>query len=348
MTYKCSSRSNTEKEKIVMMSRDFSISAIRKTLMKNVQEEATKKWLGRILLEWAWTQLRASWEEWLEEIIQQIVQNAAVKTVNENQELFEWVWQAFEWWFYNPLNLLAWGGNINQNINQNKDVIREQIMEWAYNAGQTARNITDKVGITKDWATNTQWAVAVEGAEMVTPQWTETTVDDTVTETNNKWDKATLKEELYSIDPTLKKNLQNNPYSAEVWQRTKDYIDKNWRPERSNDVAKALIEDVADRVQAKLMEKMDEWWETWKLYKPLKEAWFTVDLTELKDWIDEMLEWFWIEIEDGKLNFDKTAIDWSEASNIRKIYNWLQTTNAPMDITEYLEIQKNIIWHGGF
>jgi hypothetical protein len=43
-----------------------------------------------------------------------------------------------------------------------------------------------------------------------------------------------------------------------VWQRTKNYIDQNGRPERSNDVAKALIVDVADRVQEKLMEKLDE------------------------------------------------------------------------------------------
>jgi hypothetical protein len=35
------------------------------------------------------------------------------------------------------------------------------------------------------------------------------------------------------------------------------------------------------------------------------------------------------------LNFDKTAIDGSEANNIRKIYNWLQNTNAPMSEKEF-------------
>ena len=323
---------------------------VRDAIKKNVMKEVTNKPFEEIVSSATKTYVWSSLEEWLEEWLQNIVTNAAEMTVKENPEwkdLFEWGRAAAEWWIFNPFNILAPWGDIARNTDVNS--IRQWVSEWINNIRETTRGITDKVGITKDWTTNTQWAVAVEWAEMVTPQWTvntewteittpqwaETTVDNTVTETNNKWDKVTLKEELYSIDPTLKKNLQNNPYTAEVWEKTQDYIDKNWRPERSNDVAKALIVDVADKVQEKLVEKMEEWGKNWKLYQNIDNAWFTVDLTELKDWLDEMLEWYGIEIEDGKLNFDKTAIDGSEASNIRKIYNWLQNTNAPMSEKEF-------------
>jgi predicted transcriptional regulator len=79
-------------------------------------------------------------------------------------------------------------------------------------------------------------------------------------------------DQLYSLDELTKKDIQNNPYSAEVWQRTKNYIQENGRPERSNEVSKALITDVADRVQEKLMAKMKEGGESGRLYKPLLEA----------------------------------------------------------------------------
>lgn len=293
-------------EKLLWWVETSASSAIRKTLMKNVQEEAAKKWLGRILLEWAWTQLRSSTEEWLEEIVQQIVQNAAVKTVNENQELFEWVGSAFEWGFYNPMNLLAWGGNINQNIQANKSEIRQSIMDTATTATTQSRDLLD--------------AISDKAQDM----W------DT---TKNKvsW----LVNQAYGIDETLRKDIQDNPYSAQVWARTKNYIEENGRPERSNDVAKALITDVADRVQESLMDKMEEWKEAWKLYQPLLDAGYSVDISELKDWIDEMLEWYGVKIEDWKLNFDETAIDGSEANNIRKIYNWVKNTDKPMSLDVY-------------
>jgi hypothetical protein len=35
------------------------------------------------------------------------------------------------------------------------------------------------------------------------------------------------------------------------------------------------------------------------------------------------------------LDFSKTAIDGSEANNIRKIYNWIKDTNKPMSLDEY-------------
>lgn len=278
--------------------------AIRKTLFKNVQEEATKKWLGKILVEWFWKQLWSSWEEWLEEFLQQIVQNAAVKTVDENQDLFEWVWDAFEWGFYNLMNLAAWWSNINQNIQANKSQIRQSIMDNAYTAWTQARQLSDAIS----------------------------------DKAKNVWNKVTwMIDKVYWVDPTLKKNIQNNPYAAQVWDKTKKYIEENGRPEKSKEVASVLIDDVVERVEKSLSDKMEEWGDTWRLYKPLLDAGYSVDLSELQNSIDDYLtDTYWIKIKDWELDFSKTAIDGSEAANIRKIYNWLKDVNeGKMSLEEY-------------
>ena len=139
------------------------------------------------------------------------------------------------------------------------------------------------------------------------------------------------------LDENTKKNIQNNPFSKEVWQKTKTWIDANWLPEKSTEVSKELITDVADRVQETMLKQMDELGETWPMYQPLKDAGFSVDLSELKAWIDDMLDKYWIKVEDWKLDFSKTAIDGWEANNIKKIYDRVQSTDAPMSMTEYLE-----------
>ena len=273
-------------------------SAIRQRLTWEITQEAAKKWLWRIILEWVWTQVKSSAEEWLEEVVQQIVQNAAVKTINDNQELFEWLDQAFEWWAYNFMNILAWWSNVVTNVDANKNYIKQ--------------NAVNTINSTKDAFSNvSQWVDTAKGK-----------LSDVIDQT-------------YGIDETLRKDIQDNPYSAQVWERTKNYIEENGRPEKSNEVAKALITDVADRVQESLMDKMEEWKEAWKLYQPLLDAGYSVDISELKDWIDEMLEKYWIKVEGWKLNFDKTAIDGSEANNIRKIYNWIKSTDKPMSLDEY-------------
>lgn len=158
------------------------------------------------------------------------------------------------------------------------------------------------------------------------------------------WASKIMKEKLNEaldkavwLDENTKRNIQNNPFSKEVWQKAKTWIDANWLPEKSTEVSKQLITDVADRVQETMKKQMAELWETWPMYQPLKEAWFSVDLSELKAWLDNMLNEYWIKIEDWKLDFSKTAIDGSEANNIKKIYDRVQSTDAPMSMTEYLE-----------
>lgn len=140
-------------EKLLGWAETRASKGIRDIFKKNIQEEITKQWAGRMLLDGLVNQLKASWEEWLEEIVQQFVQNVAVKTVNENQDLFQWLGQAFEWGFYNPMNLLVWGSNIvsgvknsrgmsNQNTNTNNNVrqwILDRITDWG------AQKITNTV-----------------------------------------------------------------------------------------------------------------------------------------------------------------------------------------------------------
>lgn len=156
-------------ERLIWWVETTASNQIRKIFMKNVQEEAVKMWLWGLLVEWTKTQLKSSAEEWLEEVVQQIVQNAAQKTLNENQELFEWTWQAFEWGFYNPMNLLAWGSNITQNLQANKDTIRQSIMDWAYNAWVRAWQLYNAVTPKNDLMTRAIPEKMVEWELKLTP-----------------------------------------------------------------------------------------------------------------------------------------------------------------------------------
>lgn len=135
-------------EKLIWWVETGASKAIRNAFMKNVQEEAVKKWLGRLLAEWTLQQLKASWEEWLEEIVQTIVQNAAIKTVNQNQDLFEWVGQAFEWGFYNPMNLLVGGWNLAAN----RSAIKQSLQgRWNTNIDVDSWNWWDTWGGWNSW-----------------------------------------------------------------------------------------------------------------------------------------------------------------------------------------------------
>ena len=159
------------------------------------------------------------------------------------------------------------------------------------------------------------------------------------------WASKIMKEKLNEaldktvwLDKLTKKAIQDNPFSKEVWQKAKTWIDANWLPEKSTEVSKQLITDVSEKVQNAVAKEMEKLWDTWPMYQPLKEAWFSVDLTNLKNWgLDEILTDYGIKIEDWKLDFSKSAIDGSEASNIKKIYDRVQDTNSPMPMNEYID-----------
>lgn len=133
--------------------------AIRDMIMNNFRKEVTdmvtERWLAELLKQWAVTQFKSSFEEWLEEVVQQAIQNAAIQKYDPNQEITEWLWTAFEWGFYNPMNLLWWGMDIAQWVYQNSDVIKQNAYESAYNLWQKTRQVTDKVdNALNKWAYN--------------------------------------------------------------------------------------------------------------------------------------------------------------------------------------------------
>lgn len=354
-------------EKLIGWVETWASDAIRKTFMKNVQEEATKKWLGRILLEWVWTQLRASWEEWLEEIVQQIVQNAAVKTVNENQELFEWVWQAFEWGFYNPMNLLAWGGNLTQNISQNTDTINQQLWDTAYNAGvmtrKTVDGFTDVGSFMKDKATaikqmakerlnRKNWQnVTTENVESenietestaITPQWTETTVDNTVTDMNNgaielideetttennantdlaetQWG-SKFWEAVSWLEDNIKEKIKRNPYAIQESRELIKNMENNpWLDftEYQNERYESVLDMIEERLKQAEDKRRND---VWGLYTKLEEANAPIDTTNLKNRVAEYqarVEELW----DILSSSDKAKIE-TILKNIQEIWDW--------------------------
>ena len=149
----------------------------REALKKNVMEEVQKKPFEEIVASASKKYVQSSLEEWLEEWLQNLVTNAAEMTVKENPEwkdLFEWGRASFEGWVFNPMNIVSWFSDVAQN----KESLKQSMLDWATEAWYMARNITDTLGITKDWTVNT------ESTEMVTPQWTETTVDETIDANN--------------------------------------------------------------------------------------------------------------------------------------------------------------------
>lgn len=116
----------------------------QKELIKEMQNASTKSMIKNGVKEY----INGSSVEWLEEVVQTIVSNAAKQTYDENQDLFEWVGQAFEWWFYNPMNAIGWVTDIAWWIRDNKENIKNAAYQWAYNLGQQTRNVVDS---TKDF-----------------------------------------------------------------------------------------------------------------------------------------------------------------------------------------------------
>jgi hypothetical protein len=44
------------------------------------------------------------------------------------------------------------------------------------------------------------------------------------------------------LDSKTKKNIQDNPYSAEVWEKAQNYIEENGLPDKSQRVSKDLMQ----------------------------------------------------------------------------------------------------------
>ena len=144
------------------------------------------------------------------------------------------------------------------------------------------------------------------------------------------------------LDSKTKKNIQDNPYSAEVWEKAQNYIEENWLPDKSQRVSKDLMQWVADEVQAEVNKLKQQLWETSPEYKKLKESGAKVSFYDINNKINEILENAGVQISPKWwLDFSKTAISPTEAWAIRRIYNWARTTDE-MDIAEYMRYRKAI------
>jgi len=144
------------------------------------------------------------------------------------------------------------------------------------------------------------------------------------------------------LDSKTKKNIQDNPYSAEVWEKAQNYIEENGLPDKSQRVSKDLMQWVADEVQAEVNKLKQQLWETSPEYKKLKESGAKVSFYDINNKINEILENAGVQISPKWwLDFSKTAISPTEAWAIRRIYNWARTTDE-MDIAEYMRYRKAI------
>ena len=100
-----------------------------KEFTQNASEMMAKKWLLDILKSWATTQFRSSLEEWLEEVLQQTIHNASIQQYDPDQKLTEWLLEAFEWWFYNPMNLMAGWWDILSNVDT--EAVKQKVKQTA-------------------------------------------------------------------------------------------------------------------------------------------------------------------------------------------------------------------------
>ncbi len=158
-------------------------------------------------------------------------------------------------------------------------------------------------------------------------------------------DSATnLTDSIVWLDNETKKAIQSNPYAWSTWREVENYIDENGLPTRSQEVSKSLIADLSTAVQEDLKNYINQFNETWPLYKSLKNGNYSVDLTksEYKAKLDDFLKEKGVIIwDDGSLNFSDTAVTPTEASAIRRAYSWL-SPNEAQPVAQYMRHRKGI------
>ena len=103
-------------------------STLRRLFLKNMQKEVvrnvTKKWFAEILGKWLLNQVKSSWVEWIEEILQQLVSNAFINTVNPAKKLSEGVIESFDQAFWQSFffPLWWWSESVIKDIQTNNAI----------------------------------------------------------------------------------------------------------------------------------------------------------------------------------------------------------------------------------
>ena len=103
-------------------------STLRRLFLKNMQKEVvrnvTKKWFAEILGKWLLNQVKSSWVEWIEEILQQLVSNSFINTVNPARKLSEGVIESFDQAFWQSFffPLWWWSESVIKDIQTNNAI----------------------------------------------------------------------------------------------------------------------------------------------------------------------------------------------------------------------------------
>lgn len=277
-------------------------TAIRRLFLKNAQREvvktATKKWITEIIWKWLWEWMKWSLVEWFEEVLQQIVWNAMVHTINPERDITEWVWEAFEGWFYNLFNAIWWGTNMINDVQQNKKIdmksdieALQYVMEWEQRKAQRmqSQKIQEAKQRMKEKFLKWELNPTMDNGYTPTPEQAQ--------------QRAREKEENEQFEDELRaeQNRENSRYQETEWENawlsdTNDY---------STDTTISKDYSHSDMVNTDSFFKTDENWQYidfnwWKLY-----AWETVSDTE-----SQWLKW----------KYNKSMFSWVESFSRNPIY----------------------------
>ena len=347
-------------EKVLWWVETTASTAFHDLIMKDVAEKTTKmvaeRGLVDLLKKWMVTQFRSSFEEWMEEIVQQWIHNKAIQKYDPDHKLTEWLLESFEWGFFNWMNLLWWGWDILNSIKQNKDTLTQNANQTAYNLWEKTRNIVDR--FRDDWWTPPPaWPAAqrqnvlqnvnnkVTTQENQTNNVNQTTAitpvnnniqnqneeaielkdDDTATQKKNTaikewWITEKVMEQLNWLDENTRERIKKNPYSIEESKNLIQEMDENpWID--FGDYQNSRYEEVLNEILDKLEQKEDKRKnDIGKLYDKLEEANVEVDVSWLKNKISEFQARAEA-LEDIMTPAEQAQVK-TILKNIQEIWNW--------------------------
>lgn len=329
-------------------------SMISKDLNKEVTDMVAKRWIADLLKRWLTTQARASMEEWLEEIFQQLTQNIAASQYDPDKKISEWLWEAFEWGALNPMNLLAWTTEIISaptlsdtdkqtfvNWANTLDVGWTQVADgfnpksivnniknwWLYSIAPTLSNIQQD---NQWWIYNQAGVQANSQVDNQANDWS--SFGEFIEEENFDWDENEQKteegvkkegrfdKELDWLDNNVRERIRNNPYAIESSKEVINNLKNNpWFDYL--DWQTEQYENILDSIVEKLDnadQKRSK--DVGVLYDDLEKANKPIDVTNIQN----NLEQYQRSIEDlGDVlsNTDKARLQ-NILKNIEEIWDW--------------------------
>lgn len=127
------------------------------------------------------------------------------------------------------------------------------------------------------------------------------------------------------IDEKTQKALENNPYIAKWWEKTKAYIDEAWlSPESKKEVNTNHIQELGNEILEMIKEKESSLKDSWDLYEKIKADNISFENVVGDIKIRSYLEDLGIKIgDDGVFNFDNsTIVKDSDMKAIQRAYEW--------------------------